>query len=44
MEQTAVRKGKGKDAAALHHVVPILCSLTMLIPFLWMISALKEHG
>ena len=41
MEQTAVRKGKGKKIAfrALTHVVLILCSLTMLIPFLWMISS-----
>ena len=41
MEQTAVRKGKGKKIAfrTLTHVVLILCSLTMLIPFLWMISS-----
>lgn len=35
MEQTAVRKGRGKKIAfrTLTHVVLIFCSLTMLIPF-----------
>ena len=39
MEQTAVRKCKGKKIAfrALTHVVLILFSLTMLIPFFCMI-------
>ena len=41
MQTTAVRKGRGKKTAfrVLTHLVLILCSITMLIPFLWMISS-----
>ena len=43
MENTAVRmrRGKGKKLVfrMLTHTVLILCSITMLIPFLWMVSS-----